>query len=224
MKSSLMELHGNIQAISLLLIGLCSILIILIWRKRTFENRQLLWGFVGIIPFIAVFAFLGNHMCDAGTPIRQWNVPAICAFLIVILVEPKHLRRIAYGVLLICAIALTMHYVEIVHTPRYTGNPKSPINRTKRLENLARHSVEKITKASQDDDTEVPEGWCRDVLPDNLKELIIRQEFPKSKAIPLWHSTITRLYLLEAENRDLWYPGGKLSESAEKIELRGRSH
>ena len=215
-----MEIHGNIQAIVLIAISVYSILIIVRWRRKKFENRQLLWGFAGIVPFTAVFALLGSHGCDAGMPIRQWNVPAICAFLIVILVEPKHLRHISYVILLLSAVALTMHFVEIIHTTGYTGNPKSPINRTKRLENLARYSIEKITKVSQDDDTEVPEGWCRDVLPDNLKELIIRQEFPKSKAIPLWHSPITRLYLLEAENRDLWYPGGKLSESAEKIELR----
>ena len=121
---------------------------------------------------------------------------------------------------MVLMIALSIHYVALVHGRQWYSHPDPPIAIAV-LNKSVVSDLETKLKAL-DDGAASPEGWLRDIpaakrLTKELKNRPFRYEVH-----PTWHSWYTRLFRLQRIEQDVWFGGGRLS-SAHSLVLKDRT-
>jgi len=171
----------------------------------------------------AVFMILApsfSTCCDEPLQWRQLLIPTASAMTAIVFVRRKELSLAIALASLMLAFLLAFHFAALLGSRGWTGK-----------RNLAQQSVGMARRRLLDiqaelrgvqDDTSYPPCWLRD---HPIRELAIAGAVrppSDSWSEPAWHSWLTGLYRRHDIDRDFWYPGGRLSEAADKLELRER--
>jgi len=217
-------MQGHLNAIGILVVPLVTA--VLCWRFQDREGgqqrtvRAVIWG-----SACAVVCLLTSlHMCGHGRPVIQWLVPSVCVGATVGVIGPPRVRRIAAVLMALAAFGLSRHYLHLVHTPAYTGNPpwvrkfEATINRS-HLDGIRRA----LQEAARDESAICPTGWLdqspvSDFFGADLPEL------PRGRSTvtrPAWHTQLTGLYYTETRgDLRIWCPGGPANEAIAGLEFR----
>ncbi len=118
-------MNGELHAF--LLCGLVLATIVLrLCRGRQSKDRPFKWAALVVFLTICGVGFFSSvHLCEAGTPLTQWLVPALCAGYYIWTVKiPSGSVILVFVVGLLYAVGLSSSYVSLVHMDQYTGNPK----------------------------------------------------------------------------------------------------
>lgn len=70
---------------------------------------------------------LGLHGCDAGQPLMQWALPALCLVAAVLFVGDRRARAGLVAGAVTVMLGLGLHYVSAVHGPTWIGNPHARV-------------------------------------------------------------------------------------------------
>lgn len=61
------------------------------------------------------------HGCGLGQPVAQWAVPAVCLASALMFIQTPRLRRVVAMTITAAGLALSFHYVVVVHGTEYVG-------------------------------------------------------------------------------------------------------
>lgn len=193
-----------------------------------FAKRRRAGDDVGAATLIAVCTGLAacvinQHLCSEGTPLTQWIVPATCLWCVLVFFESKTCRRVCAVLLVGIMFTLSCHYSDVVHEPEWTGNPRARSLAVRvSFESKCQAVGEKLLVLGDELSPSYEAGWLRDLpIARRLDEELAQRPFRES-ATTVWHTWFTRIYRREKTEQDYWYPGGLISEAAERIELRDR--
>ncbi len=193
-----------------------------------FAKRRRPGDDVGAATLIAVCTGLAacvinQHLCSEGTPLTQWIVPAVCLWCVLTFFESKTCRRVSAVLLVGVMFTLSCHYSDVVHEPEWTGNPRGRSLAVGVKFEFDRQDLAKKLKVFNDESNPTYKaGWLRDLpIARGLHEELAKKPFRES-ATTLWYTWFTRIYRREKTEQDYWYPGGLISEAADRIELRDR--
>lgn len=197
--------------------------VLLLWKfgsRPTTPWRMLL----ALVVFLALWAFRPSHLCGAGQPLTQWLVPGLGIFLVLSFVRPKLARYSAAVVFLALSFFLSEHFIDLVHTDGFTGNPEHPEESVLLLQRsiLMEFTLhDREAEPPVDPGRTFPPGW----LDDLLEQLEGKRPDPALHSLPVagraWYTPITGLYPLSAPRKcRIWFPGGTLGEGAEGLEIR----
>lgn len=216
---------ADVQAIGLLAVLACSLtLFVGSPRPRHVESRRAVLA-AACVAFIGFVVFAANaHLCREGSPVRQVIVPALGCWVAVCFAR-GWIRTGACAAFLIIMVSLAFRYVDLVHTPQWTGYPHSlrPVARQMAnqsyLNNLRLH----LQAALVDDSTKYAAGWLLEselapLLPSHVGEW----ELCRDVIGRCWHSYLTALFPKRQVEQGYWYPGGQPSEAISRIEIRDR--
>jgi len=138
-----------------------------------------------------------------------------------IFLEPKLLRRGTCNALVIVAIFLSFHFFSLISSEKYTYIYPSLSNVTNERRIFKAEVVLSISALT--DSNSYPQGWLSEsevlrYIPEEDRQFILERGMPRSYY--LWHSYFTRVYGVKKGNVDIWYPGGTLKESVQKLEWK----
>lgn len=209
------DFHG------ILLLVIPTVTAILCFTLRDAPSRgRVLWSLILILVLFVVVPSCYTHLCTRGNPWSQVVIPSLCIGALAMFV-----RRLDVAVLASLSIGFLMvvmcnSYIDLVHSDRFTGNPSSRAHEAAQ-EHLRDSTVRFLKKLSASDDVEHPPSWVADAaFIKNPEELSDRTYRVESRFF--WHSRLTQLYGEEKFRVELWYPGGKLADAADKLEFRDR--
>jgi len=156
-------------------------------------------------------------LCYRPHAIPQVMIPAACFAFSITCIGARGLRAIfAFGSLAMLLLLWFQHDALV-----WSGQCTSPTlarfsSRGYGQIELARVSSE-LKRVGETDRTEYPAAWLRD-----LPIEVALDPPPNQHAECAWHTWLTGLYLRRDTARDFWFPGGTLSEAADKLEIRER--
>ncbi|MEW6715699.1 MAG: hypothetical protein AB1306_11510 [Nitrospirota bacterium] len=216
---------SNFNAFGLLLLVMATAIILWKFGRKPKKIFIILLAIIGFILF--TFA-LGPRLFTSGTngqPIFQIMIPATCLFLILIFINNVAIKLLIFVLFFLASLTLGQHYRDLVKTEIYTGNS----NLTEDMLKLRKtFIVYDLLNEARINDNKYPPGWLRELLPEvkakalkNIIGYLNNRQMHKIEIVHLWHSWFTGLYgKTEGEVIDVWFPGGTLKDSAEKIEFR----
>lgn len=171
----------------------------------------------------AVFMILApsfSTCCDEPLQWRQLLIPTACAMTAIVFVRPKELSLAIALSSLMLAFLLAFHFAALLGTHRWTGKR----NLASQSAGIARRRLSDIQSELRvvQDDASYPPCWLRDHPNEKAKWSAMIMPPKDSWSESAWHSWLTGLYRRHDLDRDFWFPGGKLADAADKIELRER--
>lgn len=187
--------------------------------------RRVVAGLVTALVCFFLSCLMPPHLCDAGHPIRHLLIGSACIVALMAVVKD---RRLAIGLSMLVATAtgsLAWNYVDLVHRNGVTGNPHPGEERRRiRAESGARQILAEMAPS---DDKTYPAGWLHEAeffrnAPDSSRLREIRSDQSRVEVRWLWHSWFTGLFESRRTTGALWFPGGRLSEAALRVEWRER--
>lgn len=213
-----------IHFFSLLTVLILTIYFILRLRVKSTKKKVII-NFV-IFSILSLFIY-GSfaHMCNSGMPEHQVSIPIFCACIINIWIKHK-IKFLVIIFYIGLSIFLGHNYTDFVHKGKFTGNTQiDNIYEGVRKSDLTSYRVAfALYYAKSKDDNSYNAGWVED-LPFYKKLLEINEikndlTSPKITIEAKWFTFLTGLYLKNEITYNLWYPGGKISDSYEKLSLR----
>ena len=212
---------GNVHAILLIVFPVATA-----WACRKFWMRPGLLRLFGAVvagSFLALFAGASAVVWTySGQPATQWILPGICLVGIIAFVKEETVRTGLTLVWTLTMFGMCHHYLLLVNGPGYTGNP----NIEKRWAAVKRsllRSVSNRLATVTSDNSDYPAGWLAEssILTKHDK-VVDRRSLTFSSTIvsPFWHSWLTGLYRSRSVPQAVWYPGGRLREGRDHLEVR----
>ncbi len=192
-------------------------------RRPTFAAEA--WAAIGAILLFLLGTILNTHMCRAGLPYTQCAISAACFGLVMAFVADRRVRFPTAGLIVVAMFALAYHYVDLIHTREWTGNPSWPTPSA--VESINRSRLRLVKDAVQAEETvrdmDFRSGWLRDLpFGPAIEDLLDEMSFERIETRWAWHTPLTLLFRKEYTQLDVWYPGGHVSEEIEELELRVR--
>lgn len=218
-------MNGNLHATALLLIVGATVVICTRARSRSPTGRQAAIATIVAGGLAVLVLAINAHACLEGTPIFQCIICGACLWCVLAYLEDRRLRFVAVISIVIVMTTSAFHYTDLVHTPNWTGNPRSPRRTAVRI--VAEHQVETVSQSLRavepDNQTQYPEGWVRDMPFANALEHVLLDVQPFRRETGwAWHSAFTGLYRTKRIDQDFWYPGGTIAEAASKLALKDK--
>jgi len=214
---------GNINAIGILITILLTVLLILKFGKKPNKRIRFYWGILWACLVAVLAAATSTHLCTAGQPVFQWLIPCISLGCILTLIEPKKIRRVASAIIIISTFLLSQQYISLVHTNTYTGNPQG----VKKFKDIKlQHSLQAIkeilSEEAKTNNLIYPQGWLskseiKELIPESERRCL---EDDSLETYCFWHTVFTQLYGKNHKKIEMWYPGGLLKESVDRLEFR----
>ncbi|NQT84961.1 hypothetical protein HQ563_18245 [bacterium] len=230
---------GDINAIGILIVPVATAFLVVKFGRLPRHPRVVLIAIV--LPFVVADVSVNLASMRAldlreRSPDPQCLVPCICLGLIMMFVRPTCTRLWAAIGAIAAAFALSHHYLELVDTDEYTGDPFRVLSRNDALERLKLRVLgEILSDLPHPDTTSYPEGWLSESriatlhLRQHPKTLTIYQEeyvvdfaIKSYDVLRLWHTSITSLYRTKPKTLEIWYPGGAIKNSIDRLEFRER--
>ncbi len=207
-------MQGNLHAIMLLSLGVAGIAVAAVRGQRPTFLRGLLG--LGVGALVASGLYVTHlHKCSSGVPVVQALVCGGSITLALVFVGRKALAGAVSVVFALGGIALCQHYVHLVHQDDWKGHMVRRYSDELVLEQTSNH----LREAGVEDRAAYPAGFGSEVL-GRHSSIIDQARGMAAAPEPVWHSAFTRLFRLDLKARGIWYPGGKLVDSASKIEIR----
>jgi len=103
----------------------------LAWRfwKAEIKGHGVLMGLLCLLLLAAINVILTHHACHRGQPIFQWLIPGLCLVLLIAVMKDRRARVAIVAFFIVVSLCLSRHYVELVHSEGYVGNPRSLVLR-----------------------------------------------------------------------------------------------
>ena len=208
---------ANIHALALLFVVFLTLTLVVGFGKPRVER---VYGGI-FFPIMLLFVGVALHPTGVPAPFYQWIVPILCLSLVMIFIEPKILRRIVSVFLVVSALVLSLDFDNLISTEEYTY--VIPL-RSKAINEAKIFSAENyMFLAASTDSNSYPESWLSESelvkhIPEKSRRFILEKHLPTSYY--LWHSKFTLVYGKKQGEFGIWYPGGTLKESAQKLEFR----
>ena len=210
---------GNINALGISLVILSTPLYLWRFGERP-QIRNLFYAVAGFLGLCIPLALISAHHCNNGNAVNQWLIPGVCLFLCLLFSNTRSRQLLLYGIFIAAGLLLTIEFSALVHTESYTGNPDA--NRYKKLHQEIVSSSLKYEPSLGNN--YYPEGWLQDVMDISKIPYHEKMTDPKWRATVIfkfWHTPLTGLYgKTKGKRLAVWYPGGVLSETADKIQIR----
>ncbi|MFH0888427.1 MAG: hypothetical protein V1871_04395 [Planctomycetota bacterium] len=216
-------MEGNINAIGIIIIPILTAILLIKYGSKPNKLFQII---IGIL--ITLIALCGNpqHLCYEGQSFYQSIIPSICLLISLLFIKPKIIRWVTAVIILITMFYLINQYNNLVHGNNYTGNPKWRKKTTQEgVQDKLQYIKIELETISATNNTTYPAGWLSDL---EIKQLIPQSEqfLLDNKSVKetykFWHTPITRLYGVTYQKVDIWYPGGLLKDSINKLEVKER--
>lgn len=207
---------STVHALGLLFTIFLTLILIVRFGKPKVErvHGAILFPFMLFVAGVALYP-------PGSAPVYQWLVSILCLSLVMIFTEPKVLRIIVSALLVLSALALSFHFYSLTSTEKYTGiHPQRPkLMNAMKIKWAETH----LSSAASTDSNSCPQGWLSESelvkhIPDKSRRFILEKYLPRSYY--LWHSKFTLIYGKKQGEFGIWYPGGTLKESAQKLEWR----
>lgn len=212
-------MQADVHAGLLIALVLGAMAALALLRRRAPTSRQVAIA-LGLAALVTLAApLLNHHMCMEGEPRMQWLILGPCLLGMLMFVRSAPWRRVLGAALGAGIMGLSCHFMHLVHEPRWTGNPDwDGVAISKAIVEPWSSDV-----ATDYEELALPAGWLRDLEIWPEAAATLRRERPERRAVrPVWHTRLTGLYRYDLVPLDFWYPGGRLSEAAGRIELRDR--
>lgn len=211
-----------LHAFALTVAPLATIATLLLTRRRQPNSRGItISGLIAAGTSFLVYS-LNLHMCQSGTPGVQCVLVGCCLWVLLAYVGNLVTRIGSFAIGTILMVALSAQYVSLVHTNDWTGNPSLgraaiSVRNTSALKAIGAE----IKAAPGSESTEYAAGWVHELpIAASLKADTYPQHLYRVEVGRAWHSWFTRLYPTRRIPQDFWYPGGKIADAADRIELR----
>lgn len=214
-------LMDDIHAVSMLLAIVFPLVCILCSEKKKPSTKRALVAFLISFSTSLISFLFSLHSCGAGIPATQWIFAAILTLIVICFIKAIKLRLILTSALILLSLIFSQWYVFLVHSPGYTGSPKW-IERSELGEDEEFiFEIQKLLKSHSPDHKKIlAAGWFETIFESNLGEMSASRM--KAKASSTWHSFFSGIYEVHYDPVFLWYPGGRIWEGLEGIELRER--
>jgi hypothetical protein len=217
---------GSINAIGLITTIFLTIFILWKLGSRPEGIKQVIVAIISPLLLFLLGTLLSFHCCNAGVPFTQLVIPAICLGCIIAFIRDIKIQKLSGLAIIVMAIILSDHFLNLVHTADYTGSPQSIIRDKNRfIEHNLMREKEILRRKSTNDDYIYPSGWIESSGADRESPFTMAPQFSHLstyKTYPYWHSFITGLYGKKSKIMDIWYPGGRIKDNIDKIEFRER--
>lgn len=223
---------ANINATGVLIIILLTVfLLVRVGRKPT-SLKHIVFGVLVAFVLLVVFSVLTAPLAGAAAYNRQALICCLCLALISIftnreksLPAPRRLISCTIVLIIVLGFVLFSQYYYLVDTAMYTGNPAwtKSFYETERQGKLY-ETREILSKAAETDGTVYPPGWfseleIKNLIPeDHRKDLLDAKKCLEIQRF--WHTPITTLYGVKYASLHMWYPGGMLNDSLDKLEFK----
>ncbi|MFA5794070.1 MAG: hypothetical protein WC980_03245 [Candidatus Brocadiia bacterium] len=220
---------GHINALTIIATVVATA--ILLWRyghgKADIKKTLLVFLLIIAMPVALFFSLV---ICEH--IFLQFFIPMFCVCILLIYINPGKIRKFSSISLIVIGIVAAYQYQALAQSSGYTNNPFLASIEQRRhqmmFENVKRHLAS--IGVDNKDNKNYPPGWLSQpelkglVSGKYIDSSIIEIRMGEIKVTSDWHSLFTRLYKKEyiSTNLDIWYPGGTLSQVADKIELRER--
>ncbi|MBI2931129.1 MAG: hypothetical protein HYY16_05720 [Planctomycetes bacterium] len=216
------DLQGMLQATAILLIpGVTCGVVLASWAA---PDRERVMRALGLTLVIGLAYFLlGLYYSSLGWPILQIVVPVGCLWAGIFIGWPR-LHQIFSVSLLFVTLVLLSWYAVLVQS-RYVGRPDWIGQEQVPLEQSLGSMRRALLRDGGADEMVYPSGWLAEselmgLYDRSLAGVVLSGTVERSA--PLWHTWLTALHARIVARREVYYPGGRLSEGVPKMEWRDR--
>jgi hypothetical protein len=215
-------MQATVHAILLIVLAVAALLSVSAVKRRVPTSRQFVVAFALTALGIVVAMGVSSHLCFEGNPRRQYLILGACLLLTLALTHSAAWRRTVSACVFVGMVGLSFHFVALVHTPGWTGNPAYDGGGEALLRSVQRQAVS-VAADIENPDATIPEGWLCDLpVGDVLRATFEGRSLHRRQTRAVWHSPLTGIYRYDRVAQDFWYPGGPLREGVMKIEVRDR--
>ena len=183
-----------------------------------------LFGFLAGGVCVVAFTLSPGHLCDRGAPVLQPLFGTACVVSLTVRVRNPRLAAGSVLVAVAVTVGLSMHHLDLAHSPGLTGNsaPSEP----RRMARVRERAEQFLTEAGTRDEHAYPEGWLHDAAffkdaAERLQGNSIPTHSSEVEIDWLWHSWLTVIFARRSRSVALWFPGGTPSDAAKRLEWRG---
>jgi hypothetical protein len=217
---------GNINALGLILVLLLTAVVLKRYGRRPKSFTRVLSGTAaafGVMMFVVCCTTVLYHEANS---VHQQLIPWICLTLVLVFTGMNRICAAAAIAIGLSSFVWSFHAISLVGPGSpYTGSPYWA-RRTARVVTRSHLRTVKavLSMVADGDNQDYLAGWLAE---STLKQLIPGDQTPyltswSVEIHPFWHTALTGLYHRQLHSLALWYPGGRLKESIQKLEFRPR--
>ncbi|MGC1275950.1 MAG: hypothetical protein WBC44_19770 [Planctomycetaceae bacterium] len=160
---------------------------------------------LAVLPFWLI-GITGSLLLSVnGVPTVEWILPAIAVLLIGIACKSQALFTFSRWLLPVVTVLLCVNFLALT-SRGYTAAPKKTVGAYAAVMRARVQNEMKTFREQYPPDATLPPGPIRKVIVHSAESE--------------WHTPLTRLHRLERTPSVVWYPGGKVDEAAEKLEIK----
>lgn len=178
--------------------------------------KGFVWAIGTSLVSIFIFSFYLNRCLQFSMPFQVFLI-LFFWFVAFVSFSDNHIQRFIVSIIYIILLFLLSYPAKIFGD--YFYSPYIYRLRSVTAYKSIPHTIE--YPSSWLDDLPIKDAvldyWGWSVLPNDGKILVIK---PQS----LWHSFFTGLYAIDAKSVKIWYPGGTITDSINKLEFREKEN
>lgn len=171
--------------------------------------------------FLFLFVLIQPTICLTNTPNSYLLLLCTLLSLIISNIKSKLSDKFIIFIIIIGIFVLIVHRMYLVCGEEYTGFTKYAQGKNDKNEMKLRELINFLEYQRNIQNKPYPEGWIEESLSDVklIKTDNIQFYYEQSDT---WHTFFTGIYVVRKEPIGVWYPGGLLKSSYNKIILKRR--
>jgi hypothetical protein len=211
----------NLHALTLLSLPIAAFAVSRLSPRRSPSRRQEMIATVVAGGSAFMVYALNSHLCFAGNPSSQCIIAGVSIWVVLAYTNQRWVRRGVSIAMIGAMVWLSVHYGDLVHDAKWTGNVQRLAVQAIKAESQLADVRDTAMQVSTSDESVYKEGWLRELPVDAILKDEIGDDRPyRAESQRLWHSWFTGLFQVDRVTQDYWYPGGLLSDRASKIALK----
>ncbi len=199
----------------LILLAGSSVLAMLFVAFRFGKGRRAGEIINAIVPMIVVGVLCTLVLNANGTPKAEWIIPTLAILIVGLFCRSEKLFRVVRWGMVVLSVALCVNFLNIVQSGDYTASPEGVAQRSKLRERIALRKAASVIENRFDGKAVLPEQPVAELLRSPTIGEIDTPEVAEE-----WHTPLTRIYKMNHVKSKIWYPGGPVSESADKLVVK----
>ncbi len=182
-------------------------------RFRTGPARSLSDISSALGPYL-LLAIPSALLAQESKPFVEWFLPALAAMVLAIFCKHEKKYRILWWATFVAAIILCVNFLSLDGGDYCRGKQLIQRVNTARTIDLQRQGKEALKNKF---------AAAAVMPPGPVSKLLNAPVFDEAEIVTFkteWHSPLTGLFHVKKEKAILWYPGGRMDEASERLELR----
>jgi hypothetical protein len=168
-------------------------------------ERSLKAVLVAFLPFFFVGILSSLLLSAAGVPTVEWALPGIAVLVLGLFCKSHAVFSAARWALLVASIGLCGNFIELTSSG-YTAKPVVIQSVSSTMQKAIVRGEQKKLREHHAPEATLPAGPV--------------QQLTLYATVAEWHTPLTQLHRVTKQPAVVWYPGGPVAESVDKLQIK----